>query len=196
MELISFHGDVYEYVENSVLNANTFLLNSTGQKRPLSQRNQFGIDVGGPIIKNHTFFFFDYSGVRQNIPQTAQLNLPTVAERQGNFGALCKAYDASGVCNAAGGTQLYNPFTGAPFANNQIPASLITSQSQSLLKYVPAPTDPTSLGLPSGAPNYVAAVGQVFHVNKWIPGWIILSLPMTACLACTRGPSAILGEIH
>ena len=92
-----FHGDVYEYVENSVLNANTFLLNSTGQKRPLSQRNQFGIDVGGPIIKNHTFFFFDYSGVRQNIPQTAQLNLPTVAERQGNFGALCKAYDASGV---------------------------------------------------------------------------------------------------
>jgi hypothetical protein len=162
-----FHGDAYEYIENSVLNANTFLLNAAGQKKPLFQRNQFGIDIGGPVIRNRTFFFFDYSGLRQRIPQTAQLNLPTMAERQGNFAALCNSYDANGICNATGGTQLYNPFTGAAFPRNQIPAAMITSQSQKLLQYVPAPTNPNATGLPNATPDYVAAVNQVFHVNKW-----------------------------
>jgi hypothetical protein len=162
-----FHGDAYEYVENSVLNANTFLLNAAGQKKPLFQRNQYGIDIGGPVLRNRTFFFFDYSGLRQRIPQTAQLNLPTLAERQGNFAALCGSYDANGVCNAAGGTQLYNPFSGAAFPRNQIPASLITSQAQALLKFVPAPTNAGAPGLPSATPDYVEAVNQVFHVNKW-----------------------------
>jgi hypothetical protein len=162
-----FHGDAYEYIENSVLNANTFLLNATGQKRQLFQRNQFGFDVGGPVIHNKTFFFFDYAPLRQRIPLTAQVNLPTMAERQGNFAALCNSYDANGICNAAGGTQLYNPFTGAAFQGNQIPASLITSQAQKLLAYMPPLTNTASLGLPSGTPNYVAAVNQVFHVNKF-----------------------------
>src|SRR5579872_1700879 len=96
-----FHGDAYDYIENSVLNANSFLLNAAGQTRPLFQRNQFGIDIGGPVIRNRTFFFFDYSPLRQRIPLTAQDNLPSLAERQGNFGALCGSYDATGVCSAA-----------------------------------------------------------------------------------------------
>jgi hypothetical protein len=162
-----FHGDAYWYVENSVLNANTFLLNAAGQKKALFQRNQAGFDVGGPVIRNRTFFFFDYSPLRQRIPLTAQVNLPTLAERQGNFGALCGSYDANGICSAAGGTQLYNPFTGAAFPRNQIPSSMITSQAQKLLTYMPAPTNPNSQGLPNGTPDYVAAVNQVFHVNKW-----------------------------
>ncbi|HWB84673.1 MAG TPA: TonB-dependent receptor [Bryobacteraceae bacterium] len=160
-----FHGDVYDYLQNNVLNATPFLLNAAGQKAPLLQRNQFGIDIGGPVIRNRTFFFFDYSGLRQRIPKTSLLNLPTLAERQGDFSALCKGFDAAGICTS--GTQLYNPFTGDPFANNRIPSSMITSQAQAILKFVPAPTDLTALGLPSAAPNYTASVNQIFHVNKW-----------------------------
>jgi hypothetical protein len=159
------HGDAYDYIENSVLNANTFLLNAAGQQRPLFQRNQFGIDMGGPVFRNRTFFFFDYSGLRQRIPQTAQLSLPTDAERQGDFGALCKGFDANGLCQ--NGTQLYNPFTGQAFANNRIPGSMITPQAQAILKFLPSPTSASATGLPSAAPDYVATVNQVFHVNKW-----------------------------
>jgi hypothetical protein len=160
-----FHGDAYDYIENSVLNANSFLLNAAGQKRQLFQRNQFGIDIGGRVIKNRTFFFFDYSGLRQRIPQTAQQNLPTMAERQGDFSTLCKGFDANGLCTS--GTQLNNPFTGQPFAGNRVPSSMITSQAQDLLKFVPAPTIAGATGLPSAPPDYIASVNQIFHVNKW-----------------------------
>ncbi len=159
-------GDLYELVENTDFNANSDLLNATGQPRPSFHRNQFGVDVGGPIAKNHTFFFFDYSGLRQITPTSVSMNLPTMAERQGDFSALCATY-SGGICAASGGTQLYNPFTGLPFANNQIPSSLITTQAQKVLTYVPAPTNAASLGLPNGSPNYVTAVGSLYHVNKY-----------------------------
>jgi hypothetical protein len=162
-----FHGDAYEYVQNDVLNATPFQVNAAGQNKPRFQRHQFGLDVGGPIFRNRTFFFFGYGGTRQNTPREVQLNLPTMAQRQGNFSALCATYNENGVCSAAGGTQLYNPFTGQPFLNNQIPSGLITTQAKTLLAFVPPPTDASSIGLPSGVPNYYTTVGTVFHVNRW-----------------------------
>lgn len=170
------HGDAYEYVENTILNANTFVNNAAGIPRPPFHRNEFGGDIGGPILKNRAFAFFDYDGVRQRIPVVAQDNLPTAAEKQGNFGALCTTFDSNGVCGKGAGVQLYNPQTGQPFANNVIPAAMITSQAKTLLAFLPDPTDPTSRGLPQntslgGGPteqyNYTTTVPQVFNVNKW-----------------------------
>jgi hypothetical protein len=170
-----FHGDVYEYLENTALNANTFVNNSAGRLRSPFHRNEFGFDVGGPILRNRTFFFFDYDGVRQDIPITIQNNLPSAAERGGDFGALCASY-SNGVCSATGGVQLYNPNTGQPFPNNQIPASMIASQAQTMLGFLPLLTDPASPGLPQGTKlsngqteqfNYVSTLGQRFNVNKW-----------------------------
>src|SRR5262245_14930699 len=60
-----FHGSLFEYFRNDVLNANNFFLNSTGTKRPVLRQNQFGGTVGGPIKKDKTFFFFGYQGTRQ-----------------------------------------------------------------------------------------------------------------------------------
>lgn len=173
-----FHGEAYEYIENTSLNANTFVNNAAGIVRPPFHRNEFGIDIGGPILHNKAFFFFDYDGLRQAIPVIVQDNLPTVAEKQGNFGALCASYDGNGVCNASGANnvQLYNPQTGQPFANNVIPSGLITSQAKALLAYLPNPTDSTSPGVPQNSKgpngvaeqyNYTVNVAQVFHVNKW-----------------------------
>jgi hypothetical protein len=171
-----FHGDAYWYLENTVLNANTFVNNAAGVHRPPFHRNEFGGDIGGPILKNRAFAFFDYDALRQNLPVVVQNNLPTAAQKQGNFGTLCGSYNATGVCNATGGVQLYNPQTGKPFANNVIPSSMITSQAQSLMAFLPNPTDPNSPGLPQGTKmangqaeqyNYTTTVGQVFDVAKW-----------------------------
>jgi len=170
-----FHGDVYEYLENTALNANTFVNNSAGRPRSPFHRNEFGFDAGGPIWRNKAFFFFDYDGVRQNIPITVQDNFPSAPQRVGDFSVLCASY-TNGVCSAAGGVQLYDPNTGQPFANNQIPANMITSQAKTLLGFLPALTDPNSPGLPQGTKmangqaeqfNYVTTLGQKFNVNKW-----------------------------
>jgi Carboxypeptidase regulatory-like domain len=60
-----FHGDLWEYFRNSVLNANDFFLNASGQPRGVLDQNQFGFTAGGPILKNKLFFFGSYQGTRQ-----------------------------------------------------------------------------------------------------------------------------------
>jgi hypothetical protein len=60
-----FHGTVFEYWRNNVLNANDFFLNRTGQQRPDLKQNQFGVVIGGPIRKNKLFFLGSYQGTRQ-----------------------------------------------------------------------------------------------------------------------------------
>ena len=60
----AYHGTIFEYVRNDVLNANDFFLNRTGQGRPALQQNQFGFTLGGPIKKD-ALFFASYQGTRQ-----------------------------------------------------------------------------------------------------------------------------------
>lgn len=59
----AFHGSAYEFLRNDKLDAANFF--EAGQRSPF-RRNQFGVAIGGPIVKNHTFFFADYEGVRQS----------------------------------------------------------------------------------------------------------------------------------
>jgi hypothetical protein len=61
----SYHGDVFEFFRNDVLNSNDYFLNQTGQPRPPLQQNQFGFDVGGPIKRNKLLFLGSYQGTRQ-----------------------------------------------------------------------------------------------------------------------------------
>ena len=159
-----YHGEAYEYVENAVLNANYFMLNATGQPRPAFNRNQFGASVGGPIKKNRLFFFVSYRGIRERSSRVTSLELPSEVMRAGDFSALCSTYDANQVCSDPHGTQLYDPWTGQPFARNQIPSNMITSQARALMSYLPAPTT-LSAALPNGAPNYIAPVPSKFDVN-------------------------------
>jgi hypothetical protein len=61
----SYHGSVFEFFRNDVLNANDYFLNQTGQTRPPLKQNQFGFAVGGPIKSNELLFFGSYQGTRQ-----------------------------------------------------------------------------------------------------------------------------------
>ncbi|HTD57210.1 MAG TPA: carboxypeptidase regulatory-like domain-containing protein, partial [Silvibacterium sp.] len=68
-----FHGNVYEFFRNTVLNANNFFLNRAGITRPPYQRNQFGGTLGGPILKDKLWFFISYQGSRE-VNGTSLLN--------------------------------------------------------------------------------------------------------------------------
>jgi len=75
-----FHGSVFEFFRNDVLNANSFFLNATGQPRPELRQNQFGGVIGGPIVGKKTFFFFSYQGTRQvnGLSGSTSLTLPAI----------------------------------------------------------------------------------------------------------------------
>jgi outer membrane receptor protein involved in Fe transport len=74
------HGSVYEFLRNSALDARNFF---DGPTIPPFKRNQFGGSIGGPIIKNRTFFFADYEGIRQSKGITALTTVPSLAARSG-----------------------------------------------------------------------------------------------------------------
>src|SRR5215469_4437238 len=73
----SFHGDVWEYVRNDVFNANLFFNKINHIKRPEYRQNIFGATIGGPVIRDKTFFFFAYQGQRYVIPAPATSTVPT-----------------------------------------------------------------------------------------------------------------------
>lgn len=118
-----FHGDAYEFLRNDAFDARNFFALS---KAPLRQ-NQFGFTFGGPIKKNRAFFFGDYEGTRIGRGNTFNSVVPTSAMRQGDF---------------AGVATITNPYTGQPFPGNEIPSSMISSQTSFFLKFIPTPNTP------------------------------------------------------
>jgi hypothetical protein len=151
----AFHGAAYEFLRNRVLNANTFFGNRAGLSRPAFTQNQFGANIGGPIVRNKTFFFFSYEGFRLVSGSTTTLTLPTAAQRAGDFsntrtasGALIPIYDPSA-----------SPRT--PFVNNVIPASRLSNAAVLMAKQLWA--------LPNG-PGAAFTGANNFTVNAPLGG--------------------------
>lgn len=111
----SFHGSAYDFLRNQLTDANNWFANAAGQPIPPVHRNNYGGTIGGPIIKNKMFFFFDWDGTRQSSANTYQAGVPSAAERTGDFGELCGAnggtFDGNGLCSVAAG-QIWDPYTG------------------------------------------------------------------------------------
>src|SRR5204863_6831327 len=80
-----FHGSVFESHRNTVLNANTWFNNLRGDPRNILLRNQFGARLGGPIVKNKTFFHFLYDAQRQVTKNTVTNTVYTDLARQGFY---------------------------------------------------------------------------------------------------------------
>jgi len=79
-----FHGTAYEFLRNSALDARNYFEDPTLGKASF-KRNQFGGGIGGPIIKNKTFFFADYEGIRQSKGIPNKLTVPSPEARAGNL---------------------------------------------------------------------------------------------------------------
>jgi carboxypeptidase family protein/TonB-dependent receptor-like protein len=105
------HGSVYEFLRNSALDARNFF---DGPKIPSFKRNQFGGALGGPIIKNRTFFFADYEGIRQSKGITALTTVPSVDARNGIL-----ANGDPPVASCPSGTTLITPGQSNVCVDNQ-----------------------------------------------------------------------------
>jgi hypothetical protein len=124
------HGSLFEFLRNSDMDANTFFNNRAGQPKPPFRQNQFGFTAGGPIVRDRTFFFGDYQGFRVRDTKNFVSNVPTAAERQGDFSSSLfgTIYDPSTAApSPAGGVTLQ------PFAGNRIPAPRIDPVAQQVL---------------------------------------------------------------
>lgn len=117
-----FHGTAYEFIRNTVLNAAGFFKPTQGNipfRKPTFNRNQYGINLGGPILHDHLFFFLDYEGFRQTLKPLSVGTLPTLNELNGNL--------VVGV---------RNPVTGAIYpAGTPIPTAAINPLSRQILNY-------------------------------------------------------------
>ena len=164
----AFHGSLYEFLRNKVLNANDFFSNAGGIHRPPFTQNQFGVNGGGPIIKDKLFFFSTYEGFRQRKGSTLSTWVPNANERSGDFsqigstgtGSVLPIYDAttSANCTPGGGA------CRTAFPGNQIPASRFDPTALALLSYYPMPNQ---AGNPFG--NFVESFstgGNVDQINE------------------------------
>lgn len=143
----AFHGDVFEFFRNDVLNANSWEnnwhpdANGKAAARSSLRWNQFGGVIGGPIKRDKLFFFADYQGQRLHTPASVGFtSVMTDAERQGDFSALL---------HASTPYQLKDPYTGNPFENNQIPPSMMNKVAKGLFDSGKYPL-PNRAGLDNG----------------------------------------------
>jgi hypothetical protein len=161
-----FHGSLYEFIRNKVLNANDFFANRGGVARPPFTQNQFGVNGGGPIVRDKLFFFGAYEGFRQRKGSIFSTWVPNDAERSGDFSSIGTSGDNSVLT-------IYDPTTSAgcdstaatcrtPFAGNVIPANRIDPTAQALLSFFPEPNQTNN---PSG--NFVTAFSTGGDVNQY-----------------------------
>ena len=136
-----FHGTAYEFFRNDRFDARNFFSRPTDPV-PTLRRHQFGASLGGPVTRNSTFFFANFEGLRETRAQTRTTNVPSLAERQGDF--------SSSTGNAPINFLSQQPFPNArlPYANpiGQAVADLYPEPNQTLpgQNFVAAPTGENS----------------------------------------------------
>lgn len=129
------HGSVFEFVRNNMFDAANYFSPTVN---PLHQ-NQFGVSIGGPILKNRLFYFGSYQGTRFSTQNNGNIAfVPNAAERSGDFS------------DRLPGTQLYDPYTGNPYPNNQVPVSPVATY---ILNHIPLPNGPGDQLLFNGGPD-------------------------------------------
>jgi hypothetical protein len=102
-----YHGSAFEFLRNDAFDANNFFNNRAGRPKPDFSQNQFGGTFGGRIVRDRTFFFGDYQGLRIKAGQTYLSTVPSLRMRNGDFGEVNRV--------------IYDPLTQQPFPNNMIP---------------------------------------------------------------------------
>ncbi|HYY58670.1 MAG TPA: TonB-dependent receptor, partial [Pyrinomonadaceae bacterium] len=119
------HGSIYEFFRNGALDARNYFAPSD-QPAPQYQRNQFGFSLGGPVRRDRTFFFVDYEGTRAREGITRVTNVPTLAERGGDFSQSNLAAPV-------------DPLTGQPFPGGVIPSERINAIGRAIASLYPQP---------------------------------------------------------
>ena len=156
----AFHGGIFEFLRNSDMDSRNFFAYPS---RGTLHQNQFGGDVGGPLVRDKVFFFADYQGTRQVVDVDSGLvPLPSAADREGNLSDI--ASSLTGNVTGAFWANMLTQQLGHPVSNGepyytsgctsnaqcvlpnaQIPLSAFSSPTNGLLKYIPPPNDGPNL---------------------------------------------------
>ena len=148
-----FHGALFEFVRNTVFNANDW---GSQLARAPFHRNQFGATLGGPIKQDKAFFFFSYSGLRQITSSfLSGARVPTALERAGNF--------------TASATKPTDPATNAPFVcngvTNVICANRIDPVARKIIdSYIPL----SNITLPNGNAGWQGNIPTPYNFNEYL----------------------------
>jgi len=162
------HGSLYEFLRNDVFDArNPFAFDGNGVpfKNPL-RRNQFGGTIGGPVSlpksifgpiggyhgANRTFFFFNYEGLRERRGSNGRFQVPSVAQRSGDFTGQPTIFNPFNVVNNAR----------TAFPNNRIPEALISPIARNVLDLIPLP----NANEPGGI-NYIQQLSNPTDNNQY-----------------------------
>ncbi len=175
------HGTLFEFLQNTKLNANPWELNRNRKPRQPYKQNQFGAAVGGPIARNRTFWFADYQGTLIRDGSLAStLTVPAPGMAGGDFSRILNAgdivgTDATGMAIQRG--QLFdrttqrevgdNIFVRDPFPNNRIPMSSFDPIASSLISQYPDENQNlTAAGTRPGG-NFFTTRSATRDVHQW-----------------------------
>jgi hypothetical protein len=145
-------GTAYDYFRNESFDSIDFFSKRANAAKPANDQNQYGGNLGGPIVKDRAFFFGDFEGTRITRGVTRLTRVPTVDERAGIFTSAVR-----------------DPLTGLPFANNAIPQGRIDSYAAAIIGLVPVPNQP-------GANNFFRTANLIDNSERlltrmdWKPG--------------------------
>ncbi len=166
------HGAVYDYIQNTSLNAHQFT-DPAGSPKQVQHYNQYGFDVGGPVYlpklyngRNRTFFFASYEKINQVQQSSGISSSLTPAERAGDFSAV-GTVNPNGTCAPGSLVCLTDPTTGALYPGNKIPAAQLNTRaakiSQALESYMALPNQ-------AGSQN-----GTVNNILEYFPSNLVIS---------------------
>lgn len=133
----NFHGSLYEFLRNDKFDGTNFFANKAGATKPTLRQNQFGFTLGGPIIRNKTFFFFSYQGTRIRRGRSFTSTVPSALARSGDFSQ-----------EGLNRNRIYDPLTttgaGAnairtQFPNNVIPTNRFDPVAAKIIANYPLP---------------------------------------------------------
>lgn len=144
-----FHGGAYEFLRNNHLNARNWFAKTVSP----FHRNQYGVYLGGPAIRNKLFYFGSWEATRESgSPGVSSVTVLSDAERQGDFSGLGKV--------------IRDPLNQQPFAGSKIPASRLNPVAQKFLSaYIPLPNAPNRVFTKSRKPG--SSIDQYVGKIDW-----------------------------
>jgi hypothetical protein len=178
----AFHGTVYEFFRNKVLNSNEYFYKNSELASGLSNtpppyvQNNYGFNFGGPVIKNKTFFFVNWEQFRRRTGSVVTTTVPIQAFRTGDFSAICTTGFVAGVCSTPS-EQIYDPYTvnqtpgntlgdRSPYPNNQIPTAEFSTAATALWDKYYTPVAPSAAVFNTG--NFTSAASGGGNTNQFV----------------------------
>jgi hypothetical protein len=152
-----FHGTAFDYFRNNALDAASWFVDHSQLPKPAERQNDFGGVIGGPIFKNHTFFFFSYEGLRLQQPQSGIESVPDATTRAAApnaiIGDFLKAFPLPNGPELGGGLAQENASFSNPSNLNSYSLRIdhtINSKLALFIRYGYAPSEVDSLGAAFG----------------------------------------------